>query len=79
MTVATPEVRPPATQAVRGAMLAAVAMAGAFAATPLSGLPWLRFPSPFIEPYVRVSRTWLLESTNDLESAYGWEATLRRL
>jgi len=33
-----------------------VAMAGAFAAAPQSGLPWLRFPSPLIEPDLRISR-----------------------
>ena len=33
-----------------------VAMAGAFAAAPHSGLPWPRFPSPLIEPDVRISR-----------------------
>ncbi len=30
-------------------------MAGAFAAAPHSGLPWLRFPSPLIERDVRFS------------------------
>jgi hypothetical protein len=31
-------------------------MTGAFAAAPQSGLPWPRFPSPLIEPDVRISR-----------------------
>ncbi len=33
-----------------------MAMAGAFAAAPQSGLPWPRFPSPLIEPDVRIFR-----------------------
>jgi hypothetical protein len=32
-----------------------VAIAGAFAAAPQSGLPWPRFPSPLIEPDVPIS------------------------
>ncbi len=34
----------------RGGGRLPVAMAGAFAAAPQSGLPWPRFPSPLIEP-----------------------------
>ncbi len=40
----------------RGGGRLPVAMAGAFAAAPQSGLPWPRFPSPLIEPDVRLSR-----------------------
>ncbi len=40
----------------RGGGRLPVAMAGAFAAAPHSGLPWPRFPSPLIEPDVRISR-----------------------
>ncbi len=39
----------------RGGGRLPVAMASAFAAAPQSGLPWLRFPSPFIEPDVPIS------------------------
>ncbi len=37
----------------RGGGRLPVAMAGAFAAAPQSGLPWPRFPFPLIEPDVR--------------------------
>ncbi len=40
----------------RGGGRLPVAMAGAFAAAPQSGWPWPRFPSPLIEPDVRISR-----------------------
>ena len=40
----------------RGGGRLPVAMAGAFAAAPQSGLPWPRFPSPLIEPDLRISR-----------------------
>ncbi len=40
----------------RGGGRLPVAVAGAFAAAPQSGLPWPRFPSPLIEPDVRISR-----------------------
>ena len=39
----------------RGGGRLPVAMAGAFAAAPQSGLPWPRFPSPLIEPDVPIS------------------------
>ncbi len=39
----------------RGGGRLPVAMAVAFAAAPHSGLPWLRFPSPLIEPDVPIS------------------------
>ncbi len=40
----------------RGGGRLPVVMTGAFAAAPQSGLPWPRFPSPLIEPDVRISR-----------------------
>ncbi len=40
----------------RGGGRLPVAMAGAFAAAPQFSLPWPRFPSPLIEPDVRISR-----------------------
>jgi hypothetical protein len=39
----------------RGGGRLPVAVAGAFAAAPQSGLPWSRFPSPLIEPDVPIS------------------------
>ncbi len=39
----------------RGGGRLPVAMAGAFAAAPQSGLPWPRFPFPLIEPDVPIS------------------------
>ncbi len=55
-----------------------MAMAGAFAAAPQSGLPWPRFPSPLIEPDVPISGIWLLESASDIESAFGYKQTSSR-
>ena len=62
----------------RGGGRLPVAMAGAFAAAPQSGLPWPRFHSPLIEPDVPISGIWLLESASDIESAYGYKQTWRR-
>ena len=47
-----------------------VAMAGAFAATPRSGLPWPRFPSPLIEPDVPISGIRLSDWLH--RKAHGW-------
>ncbi len=70
----------------RGGGRLPVAMAGAFAAAPQSGLPWPRFPSPLIEPDVRISRIRLCASegkkhlpSTTATSAYGYKPTWARL
>ncbi len=62
-----------------------VAVAGAFAAAPNYGLPWLRFPSPLIEPDLRISRIRLCASEGKKHlpsitatSAFGYKQTSSR-
>src|SRR5215212_8258530 len=50
----------------RGGFSLPVGCGGAFAPPPQSGLAWLRFPSPLIEPDVRISRIRLSPATSGL-------------
>src|SRR4051795_13529155 len=50
----------------RGGVSLPVGYGGAFAPPPQSGLAWLRFPSPLVEPDVRISRIRLSPVISDL-------------
>ncbi len=62
-----------------------MAVADAFAAAPNYGLPWLRFPSPLIEPDLWISRIRICASEGKKHlpsitatSAYGYKQTSSR-